>query len=75
MMAHTDMTEHAAKRIFSSCTAQHVSDIRMAARITNSAVNFAEVAAKIPAAQKVAFTSLQNKVQVLQGLSCPAQLS
>merc|ERR1712080_482021 len=35
----------------------------MAARISASAVDFAAVAVKIPAAQKQAFAALQNKVQ------------
>jgi len=38
----------------------------MAARITASAVDFAAVGAKIPAAQKAAFGALQNKVAAHQ---------
>merc|ERR550525_1579989 len=38
----------------------------MAARITASAVDFAAVGAKIPAAQKAAFGALQNKVATHQ---------
>ena len=41
----------------------------MAARISASAVDFAIVATKIPAAQKNAFMGLKGKVEVKKGLN------